>query len=227
MNNVTKMFLNLTLAGGLSGVFLAGAFHYADPLIQENRERELKEAIFVVLPEARDYTLLDKSAGKEKKIVYVGLDDGGRPVGVAFKADGGGFQGNIGVMVGLNLDYLRLKGIKILDQVETPGLGNRIAEPKFEDQFKGLEITPRVEYIKNRKPEKPNQIQAITGATISSDAVVKNINNAVARVLRDFPKEDVQKVRAPLKPEGATKAGTPASTPRGTHVSKEKEDGGQ
>ena len=103
--------------------------------------------------------------------------------------------------------------------METPGLGNRIAEPKFEDQFKGLEITPRVEYIKNRKPEKPNQIQAITGATISSDAVVKNINNAVARVLRDFPKEDVQKVRAPLKPEGATKAGT--------HVSKEKEDGGQ
>ena len=96
-------------------------------------------------------------------------------------------------MVGLSLDYLKLKGIKVLEQNETPGLGNRIKEPQFEDQFKGLEITPKVEYIKYRKPEKPNQIQAITGATISSDAVAKNINNAVAKVLKVFPQEEVIK----------------------------------
>lgn len=214
MNNVTKMFLNLTLVGSISGVFLAGAFHYADPLIQENKERELKEAIFVVLPEAKDYKVVDRSKEKEKNVIYVGVDESGSPVGVAFKADGGGFQGNIGVMVGLNLDYLRLKGIKILDQVETPGLGNRIAEPKFEDQFKGVEITPKVEYIKNRKPEKPNQIQAITGATISSDAVVKNINNAVNKVLRSLPREEAITVR--LTPgEKAAKA-----EPKG-HAAKE------
>ena len=96
-------------------------------------------------------------------------------------------------MVGLSLDYLKLKGIKVLEQNETPGLGNRIKEPAFEGQFKGLEIKPKVEYIKYRKPEKPNQITAITGATISSDAVVKNINNAVEKVLKAFPKEEVLK----------------------------------
>lgn len=192
MNDVTKMFLNLTVIGAVSGIILAGVFHVADPLIQENKEKELKEAIFVVLPEAKDYKTFEKTVGQERLVVYEGLDAEGKPVGLAFKADGGGFQGNIGVMVGLNTDYLRLKGIKILDQVETPGLGNRISEPKFEDQFKGIEITPKVEYIKNRKPEKPNQIQAITGATISSDAVVKNINNALRKVLSAFPKEDVE-----------------------------------
>lgn len=193
MKVFTKMFLNLTVVGSVSGVLLAGAFHYADPLIQANKEKELKEAIFVVLPEAKDYKILEKTVEKEKLVVYEGLDAGGKPVGIAFKAEGGGFQGNIAVMVGLNLDYLRLKGIKILEQVETPGLGNRIGEPAFENQFKGVEITPRLEYIKNKKPEKPNQIQAITGATISSDAVVKNINNYVRKVLKEFPNEDVLK----------------------------------
>ena len=194
MNNVvTKMLLVLTVIGAVSGGILAGVFHVADPLIQANREKELKEAIFVVLPEAKDYKILEKGIDKAKVIVYQGLDADGRSVGLAFIADGGGFQGNIRIMVGLSVDYLKLKGIKVLEQNETPGLGNRIKEPAFEGQFKGLEIKPKVEYIKYRKPEKPNQIQAITGATISSDAVVKNINNAVEEVLKAFPKEEAVK----------------------------------
>ena len=189
-NVVTKMFLVLTVIGAVSGGILAGVFHVADPLIQANREKELKEAIFVVLPEAKDYKILEKGIDKAKVIVYQGLDADGRPVGLAFIADGGGFQGNIRIMVGLSVDYLKLKGIKVLEQNETPGLGNRIKEPAFEGQFKGLEIKPKVEYIKYRKPEKPNQITAITGATISSDAVVKNINNAVEKVLKAFPQDN-------------------------------------
>ncbi|MBI5492169.1 MAG: RnfABCDGE type electron transport complex subunit G [Deltaproteobacteria bacterium] len=198
------MFLNLTVVGAVSGVILAGVFHVADPLIQANKEKELKEAIFVVLPEAKDYKIIEKTIGQETFKVYEGLDANGTPVGLAFKADGGGFQGNVGVMVGLNLDYLKLKGIKILDQVETPGLGNRISEPAFEEQFKGIEITPKVEYIKNRKPEKPNQIQAITGATISSSAVVSNINRAVEKVLKEFPKDEVGRLEKEIRPASAT-----------------------
>lgn len=194
MNNViTKMLLVLTIIGAVSGGILAGVFHVADPLIQANREKELKEAIFVALPEAKDYKVLEKEVNKETITIYKGIDADGKPVGIAFIADGGGFQGNIRIMVGLSLDYLKLKGIKVLEQNETPGLGNRIKEPAFEGQFKGLEIKPKIEYIKYRKPEKPNQIQAITGATISSDAVVKNINNAVTKILNVFPQEGVIK----------------------------------
>jgi len=187
------MFLNLTVVAVLSGVILSAVYNSADPLIQANREKELKEAIFVVLPEARDYRAVEKTIGKEKFTVYIGLDSEGEPVGVAFKADGSGFQGNIAIMVGMGLDYLKLKGIKVLEQLETPGLGNRISEPAFEGQFKGVNVKPRIEYIKNRKPEKPNQIQAITGATISSDAVVKNLNNAIAKVVSSFPVEEIMK----------------------------------
>ena len=193
MNKIVKMVLVLSITGAVSGGILAQVFHFADPLIQENRKKELREAIFVVLSEAKDYTTLEKGNDKEKIVVYKGIDADGKLVGIAFIADGGGFQGNIRSMVGLSTDYLKLKGIKGLEQNETPGLGNRIKEPAFEDQFRGLEIKPKVEYIKYRKPEKPNQIQAITGATISSEAVVKNINNAVERVLKNFPQEEILK----------------------------------
>ncbi|HXI10168.1 MAG TPA: RnfABCDGE type electron transport complex subunit G [Thermodesulfobacteriota bacterium] len=202
---MVKMVLNLVVIGVLSGVILSGVFHAADPLIQANREKELKEAIFLVLPEAKDYRTVEKTIGKEKFTVYIGVDAAGEPVGVAFKADGGGFQGNIAIMVGMGLDYLKLKGIKVLEQLETPGLGNRISEPAFEGQFKGVDVKPKIEYIKNRKPEKPNQIQAITGATISSNAVVTNINNAIAKVVSSFPADEIRKAAHEQKHEGAGK----------------------
>ncbi|MBI1911666.1 MAG: RnfABCDGE type electron transport complex subunit G [Deltaproteobacteria bacterium] len=196
MNNLTKMFLNLTVIGAFAGVVLSGVFSVADPLIQANKQKELKESIFKVLPEAKDYRKIEKKIGAEDFTVYLGIDANQKPIGVAFKADGGGFQGNVGVMVGLEMDYLNLKGIEILDQVETPGLGDRIREPQFKDQFKGVDVKPKVEYIKFRKPEKPNQIQAITGATISSNAVVVNINRAVEKVLTNFPLEEITKAQS-------------------------------
>ncbi len=208
MNKVVKMFLCLTVIGLLSGIALSLVYQKANPRILYNKEQELKAAIFVVLPEAKDYVLLEKGepSDEDHLVVYKGVGDAGEPVGVAFKANGVGYAGNIGLMVGLNMDYLTLSGIRILDQLETPGLGNRIKEPEFEGQFVGIDIAPRIEYIKNRKPEKPNQIQAITGATISSDAVVKNINNAVAKVLKAFTREEVIKAVAPIPAKPATPA---------------------
>ncbi len=207
MNNIVKMFLNLVVIGALSGIILSGVFGVADPMIKANKEKELKEAIFVVLPGAKDFKVLEKTVGQEKLIVYKGIDENGSPVGVAFKADGGGFQGNIGLMVGLDTSYLKLKAVEVLEQLETPGLGDRIREEAFKDQFKGLEVKPRVEYIKYRKPEKPNQIQAITGATISSEAVVKNINRAVEKVVANFPAEEIGRAEAAPQKAAPKEAG--------------------
>lgn len=210
MNKVAKMLLNLAVLGALSGVILSGVFNMADPLIKLNKEKELKEAIFKVLPEAADYVTFEKEIKKgDELIVYVGLDKEKKPVGVAFKAEGNGFGSNVVIMVGLDLDYLKLKGIEVVEQVETPGLGDRIKEPSFKDQFKGVEVKPRVEYIKYRKPEKPNQIQAITGATISSNAVVTNINRAVERVVAAFPAKDLVRMAGEkAMEEKAPKEGT-------------------
>lgn len=179
MNRVIHMVVVLTTVGLLSAIALVSMFQYANPFIEENRRRVLQTAILEVLPEARSYQIMD-----EKQGIYQGLDAADHPVGYAFVSEGSGYQGKIRMMVGMSLDVTQLKGLQILENVETPGLGAKIDEKGFKDQFVGLEVLPQIEYVQNRKPDKPNAIQAITGATISSRSVVKALNNDIERVKR-------------------------------------------
>jgi electron transport complex protein RnfG len=67
----------------------------------------------------------------------------------------------------------------VLEQLETPGLGAEIDGEKFVSQFRGLATRPPISYVKGKAPEKDNEVQAITGATISSKAVVDIINKTI------------------------------------------------
>lgn len=181
MSPAAKMVVVLTAVGVISGGGLAKVYKRAAPLIEQQRLKRLKEAIFIVLPQAEDYRV-EKRNGL---VVYRGLDGEGNPVGIAFEVEGPGFQGKIKLMVGLDNRRERLLGIEILDSLETPGLGGEIVERGFKDQFQGLAVRPKITYVKNRNPatpKKPGEIDAITGATISSKAVVDMINKEIVRV---------------------------------------------
>ncbi len=188
-NTPFNMILVLTLTAVFVGGMLAGFFKFVEPKIEENRLREERQAVFSVLPNVADYRVIEKRIDKKDVVkIFRGVDKDGKLVGYAFLASGPGFQGIITMMVGLNVDMKHLTGLKVLEQVETPGLGDKIREKWFEDQFKELSIEPKIEYIKNRKPEKPNQIQSITGATITTKAVANIINKRV-RIVIDIIKE--------------------------------------
>jgi Na+-translocating ferredoxin:NAD+ oxidoreductase RnfG subunit len=90
------------------------------------------------------------------------------------------------MMVGIDNQFEKLQGMKVLYQIETPGLGNKIEFDDFRNQFKGLEVKPQIGYVKNKKPDKPNDIQAITAATISSVAVVKILNKKIKKMEGSF-----------------------------------------
>lgn len=183
-NSAFKMVLVLTITGLLTGGILAGFYTVASPRIEYNRLQELKRAIFTVLPEAKDY----KEIKRDGMVIYEGMDEKGELVGYAFIAEGTGFSGPIRMMVGIEKDLLKLKDMKVIEEKETPGLGTKIEGSPFKDQFKGLTVEPMIEYVKNKRPEKPNQIQAITGATISTKAVVNGINGSVRKVVEVFKK---------------------------------------
>lgn len=175
------MVIVLAAVGIASGGTLAIVAKRAAPLIEQQRLKRLKEAIFTVLPQAKDY----RTEERDGLVIYRGLDEEGNPVGIAFEVEGPGFQAKIKLMVGLDNRLERLLGIEILDSVETPGLGGKITAPEFKDQFKELAVSPKITYIKNRNPatpKQPGEIDAITGATISSKAVVDMINKEIVRV---------------------------------------------
>lgn len=172
----------LTVVAILSGVALAKSYQYAHPLIERNKLEELKKAIFVVLPGTKSYDEIRKN----DLTLYRGRGADAQVVGYAFIQDGGGFQGKIRLMIGLRPDLKAMSGLEVLESVETPGLGAKIMGEPFKGQFRGLNVVPQVKYIKNRKPAEekpPNAIDTITGATISSEAVVRILNEGIAQVI--------------------------------------------
>lgn len=169
----------LTIIGVLSGALLAWVYAAANPLIEENRRRATKEAVIAVLPGTSKVKIM--KAGKVR--LFMGQDKNGRQTGLAFPAEPAGFQGKIKMMIGMDPKLKKTIGLAILENVETPGLGSRITEKSFQAQFAGLSGEREIILLKNQAPDKKkNQVEAITGATISSRAVTAGINKEIARV---------------------------------------------
>ena len=183
----TRMILVLTLITVISGGILAGWDMYTKPKVAYHREQALKKAIGEVLPAHDLYETRETDAGT----LYIGTKtDSEQPVGIAFMAMGSGFQGQLRIMVGLSPDLTQLTGIKVLEQIETPGLGTKIVvDPSnkqdpywFPAQFKGVSVSPEIVVVKNAKPSTNYEVQGITGATISSIAVTDILNDQIAKV---------------------------------------------
>ncbi len=109
-------------------------------------------------------------------IYYKAYDNDGRFLGVAFKASGKGYSSTIETMVGMLKDGT-IAAVSILSQNDTPGLGLRVTESSFTGRFTNKNITDL------------NQVQAITGATISSRAVIDSVKKKAEEIrslIKDF-----------------------------------------
>lgn len=93
-------------------------------------------------------------------------------IGYAFIARGNGYGGEIDILIGIDTDY-NIEKISILSNTETPGLGTQIEEGFFTDQFIGLGADD-IDLI-----DDGGKIDAITGATISSKAVIDAVRDTI------------------------------------------------
>jgi electron transport complex protein RnfG len=184
MNLTSKMIVVLTVLTMVAGGLLSYWDGVTRPRIEAYRLEQLKIAIAEVLPAHERYDEITA----EGMILYVGKNSSvPEPVGVAFEATGNGFQGKISIMVGISMDFNKINAIKILEQLETPGLGTKIVvDPSnkkdnfwFPNQFKNLLTEPQIDVVKNVKQRKPNETQAITGGTISSQAIATILNDGI------------------------------------------------
>lgn len=180
MKKVVKRVLVLGIIGVFSGFVLAVAYNYAKPKIQKNKQQAKRKAIYNILPSTETYEVENINGRK----IYFCYKDGKKLSGYAFETSGMGYQGEIVMMVGLHKNLKTLKGIEILKHSETPGLGANIVKKSFKKQFEGLKIYPSIEYTTKEPPKKKNQIQAITGATVTSSSVVEILNNRLDRVIK-------------------------------------------
>ncbi|QJB57480.1 RnfABCDGE type electron transport complex subunit G [Pseudodesulfovibrio sp. zrk46] len=104
--------------------------------------------------------------------VFPAIKDG-KVVGVALEAFAPGYSGDIGVMVGFDLQNDELLGIGITTQTETPGLGDKVMKPTFTKQFKGHDLASMDTSARG------GDINAIAGATFSSVGTVDAVRKAI------------------------------------------------
>ncbi len=123
------------------------------------------------------------AAGKEIKTdIYKAVDSESKTTGYAFIAEGSGFADKIKLVIALDAKAEKFLGFKVLSSNETPGFGSKISEAYFSNQFIGAPAAI-LELTKIGSPEKiDNQIVAISGATVSSQAVADIFNTYIDTV---------------------------------------------
>ena len=126
-----------------------------------------------------DYIREEKSP--EGEVIYIATKDD-QIIGRAYPVGGAGLWGSIEAYVGLSEDKSRILGLDFISQEETPGLGGRIDEKIFKDQFRGIEIDGNREIVSYR-PASDGNLDSIAGATLTSQAVADFLNLDIVRIL--------------------------------------------
>jgi len=111
---------------------------------------------------------------------------------IAFEISGAGLWGPIEGVMGLKNDRKTIKRIVIVRQEETPGLGGRIGEDEFLNRFLDKTVVPSLEIVAPGKAQSNNQVDGITGATMSVKALEILLNTEVQRYLTLLSEEDAQ-----------------------------------
>jgi Na+-translocating ferredoxin:NAD+ oxidoreductase subunit G len=185
LRELLRMVIVLTVICGCSGLVLS----FTNQATSEQRENQLLTYVQGPSIQAafagREY---DNDPIQDRLSLELGKDDKGDPVemtvfparkdgeivGLAYASSGMGYGGEIGVMVAFDMDG-KLSGIGIMTHSETPGLGARVQEPGFTDQFRGLDIKDGVKLSQDG-----GRINGISGATLSSKGVASAVDKAAA-----------------------------------------------
>lgn len=175
MNQLLKFGLILGVICLAATLVLAVTYEITKPKIDEQMRLEEKEALKAIMPEAGSF--IEKTLDG---ITYFEAVKETGLIGYCVKIVGNGYGGYIHMIVGIDPNGV-IKGLEVLDHQETPGLGSKIneagpgeKEPRFLRQFKGKQA--RTVAVKK-------DIDAITGATISSKAVTDAVNKTVGEFL--------------------------------------------
>ena len=194
-NSLVQAWLVLLLATGF-GVSLAGVQMTLGPKIDQNKINETREKVPALVlgndlaakmaAENQSLEITPRQVAVQKRgqtKYYQVLETRyqGDLRGWVVKAKGQGYADAIELLLGLSPDLTKITGLFILDQKETPGLGNKIITAEWRNHFIGKPTEPPLRVVKSGA-EQINDIDAITGATISSKSVTGMINRAVGEL---------------------------------------------
>ena len=183
----------MTVAGALAGLLIVSTYELTLPRIQHHQAVTMAAAIQEVLKAPARYDTLYLHGGtlvkrlpagadaKKAEKIFLGYDASGKRVGFAISALGVGFQDPMTLMFGYDAEKKQVIAMRVIANKETPGLGDKIVKDSlFVAEFSPV-VAPIAGVKKDRATGATNEVAMITGATVSSRAVIRIINDAVAR----------------------------------------------
>ena len=196
MGKHIKFFLEqswlLLVASVFFGICLAGLNAWWEPMIIANEIKKFNNLAGAMIADANDFAAavekedLEIDIGKGKTVeteVKKALDKEGNIIGWAFVCQGSGFADKIRLVVVVDKQFKELRGFGVLGSNETPGFGDKLkTEDFFRNQFVGA---PAEEFALSKTGDDKkidSEIVAITGATVTSESVVKILNNFISQV---------------------------------------------
>lgn len=192
MKETMKLIVRLFLITAIAGFVLAFVNSFTSPIIQECERKQYEMALKEVFKDAEKFDKLqdDKLLPIKEKIKNIEnievAKQGDKTLGYVFKTLGkNGYGGDISMLMAVKLEDKSIVGFKVLKHSETPGLGSRVATAEYAKSVVGNKATEHL--VRNLNPTADNDIQAITGTTISVKAVLNGLNAGVD-ALKDIEK---------------------------------------
>lgn len=181
-NYLVQAWLVLLMAALYGGILIAVQLNWG-PIIAENKRQTTYSRIPDLAPGTDVKHVVEKKLTKDGKTitVYQCNNAENQPVGWVLPASGQGFADAVDLLIGLDAKAEKITGLFVLNQKETPGLGNYIKEDYFCKQFNQTNADKPITVVKGKDgaPEN-NEIRALTGATISSQSVCNIVNAALS-----------------------------------------------
>lgn len=171
---VGKLVIISVVAAALLGI----TYVPTQEQLKKNEQEAMNLKLLEVMPQAATFdpvygNQVNIETGNKEILYYRAKDTSGNIIGYTFLSSQAGAKGTIVVVGGVDSTFSKITGMSVLSQTETPGLGSRIAEAAFRNQFKDLPLS------KLSLSSSGGSIDSITGATISSKAVINALSSKV------------------------------------------------
>lgn len=187
----TRLITTLGIASLLSGLAIVGIYALTLSTIASHKAEATRQAVHNVLPGITQFQPLVYSAGQlqpapetpsEAELIYAGYDGTGKLLGYAIPGEGPGYQDTIQLLYGYRPSEGLIVGMEVLVSRETPGSGDKIQKDEaFLANFKSLAVDPKIVVVNNGSKSQPNEIDGISGATVSTNSVVAILNTSHRR----------------------------------------------
>jgi electron transport complex protein RnfG len=185
--DIIKITLNLIVVYVIGGLIMAAVYATTKPVIERKSYEEKQAALKEMIPDATSIDKMGVWKPHDKEAAYYVAKKDGKPIGYIVETYAKGYSSYINMLIAVN-DALTVEKLNILEQNETPGLGDEVQQPYFQTQFAGKTL----DHLVVKKIAPTDDILAVSGATISSRAVTEDGVKKGVEMLKDKLSSEVK-----------------------------------